>query len=87
MKKLNKEPGRRGEDREIARSGHRDIGYGPAASLRYAFLMFRAVLREIFDESAYERFLARTRSSRSVASYRQFLRERETTITRRPRCC
>jgi hypothetical protein len=46
-----------------------------------------AVLREIFDEAAYDRFLARTRAARSVESYREFLREREMGLVRRPRCC
>ena len=44
-------------------------------------------LREIFDESAYERFLERSGTRRSRASYRAFLaelREREAT---RVRCC
>jgi len=45
------------------------------------------ILREIFDESAYERFLLRTHSSPSVTSYREFMREREEAMARRPRCC
>ena len=46
-----------------------------------------AVLREIFDESAYDRFLARTHARRSIASYREFRREQEAGTARRPRCC
>jgi hypothetical protein len=46
-----------------------------------------AVLREIFDESAYARFLARTGTVRSAASYRRFLCDREEAVARRPRCC
>jgi len=46
-----------------------------------------ATLREIFDENAYERFLLRTESSRSVESYRRFLLEREAGIAQKPRCC
>lgn len=46
-----------------------------------------AAIREIFDESAYDRFLARTGASRSTATYRQFLREQEEVILRKPRCC
>jgi hypothetical protein len=49
--------------------------------------VFTAALREIFDESAYERFLQRTQAQRSVESYRAFLREREAIILRKPRCC
>lgn len=54
-----------------------------ASTLRTA----RAIFREIFDESAYDRFLARTASARSVASYRAFTRERESSLARKPRCC
>jgi hypothetical protein len=47
----------------------------------------RAALREIFDESAYDRFLLRTHASRSVASYREFARERDAAMVKKPRCC
>jgi hypothetical protein len=47
----------------------------------------RAALREIFDESAYDRFLSRTDAARSAESYREFLRERESILARKPRCC
>ena len=46
-----------------------------------------ATLREIFDESAYERFLARHGVASSVSSYARFCREREAAKVRRPRCC
>ena len=46
-----------------------------------------AVLREIFDENAYQRFLLRTNSVASVESYRQFQRERESGMATKPRCC
>jgi hypothetical protein len=46
-----------------------------------------AALREIFDESAYDRFLARTKAARSVDSYREFMQERDTAAARKPRCC
>jgi hypothetical protein len=49
--------------------------------------ILRATLREIFDESAYERFLQRTHASRSVASYRAFTRERDAAMVKKPRCC
>lgn len=55
--------------------------------LRYAWQIVCTTLREIFDEAAYERFLARTQSSRSIVSYREFQRERESAIATRPRCC
>jgi hypothetical protein len=49
--------------------------------------IIRAVVREIFDESAYDRFLLRTRASRSVASYRAFTLERDAAMLKKPRCC
>jgi len=52
-----------------------------------AIQTFRAALREIFDESAYDRFLLRTHASRSVASYRAFTRERDAAMVKKPRCC
>jgi hypothetical protein len=58
-----------------------------AESVLRACQVFRATLREIFDESAYERFLLRTQKARSVTSYREFLREREVSMVSRPRCC
>jgi hypothetical protein len=54
-----------------------------AASLQ----LIISALREIFDESAYERFLLRQNLSRSRATYAQFLREHELSKARRPRCC
>jgi hypothetical protein len=47
----------------------------------------RATLREIFDESAYDRFLLRTGASHSAESYRAFMRDRESTMAQKPRCC
>ncbi len=46
-----------------------------------------AALREIFDEAAYARFLARTGQPSSRAAYAGFLRERAASQERRPRCC
>jgi len=45
------------------------------------------VLREIFDEAAYERFLARTRLPAGRGSYAAFLEEQQAFKARRPRCC
>jgi hypothetical protein len=44
-------------------------------------------LREIFDENAYARYLARTGNSCSRESYAAFLREVEAMRAQRPRCC
>ena len=46
-----------------------------------------AVLREIFDESAYARFLVRRELASSPLAYAEFLREIEHARARRPRCC
>jgi hypothetical protein len=45
------------------------------------------VLREIFDEAAYARFLQRTQTTSSAATYAAFCRERESQLNRRTRCC
>lgn len=44
-------------------------------------------LREIFDESAYIRFLRHHQVPSGQASYAAFLREQEEIKARRPRCC
>jgi hypothetical protein len=49
--------------------------------------VMRSVLREIFDESAYARFLERNNVESSRAAYAGFLRENEVIRTRRSRCC
>jgi hypothetical protein len=46
-----------------------------------------STLREIFDESAYSRFLLRRGLSSDSASYTAFLREQESAKARRPKCC
>jgi hypothetical protein len=67
-------------DRVIARD--RVIG-----KVRAFFNILRAALLEIFDESAYDRFLQHTHAARSKESYRTFMRERETALGQKPRCC
>jgi hypothetical protein len=47
----------------------------------------RAILREIFDEAAYDRFLYRKKMASSPASYAAFRQEFEEAKTRRPKCC
>jgi hypothetical protein len=46
-----------------------------------------AVLREIFDESAYARYLEKNQLCSSREAYAGFLREHELVKARRPRCC
>jgi hypothetical protein len=49
--------------------------------------IFRAMLREIFDEAGYARFLERAQMESSRQAYAAFQREREMAASRRPRCC
>jgi len=49
--------------------------------------VFMAILREIFDEAAYRRFLDRNELTSSRLSYAGFLKECEHAKARRPRCC
>ena len=46
-----------------------------------------AMLREIFDESAYARYLEKNQLCSSREAYAGFLREHELVKARRPRCC
>ena len=57
------------------------------SQVRKFFNIASAALREIFDETAYARFLARTGQPSSRAAYAGFLRERAASQERRPRCC
>ena len=57
------------------------------AAIIRPFSVLVEALREIFDESAYSRFLDRRRVASSQAASREFLREGETAKARRPRCC
>lgn len=46
-----------------------------------------AALREIFDESAYARYLEKNQLYSSPEAYAGFLKEHELAKARRPRCC
>jgi len=46
-----------------------------------------AMLREIFDEAAYARFLSRAGTPSSSEAYAAFRREFEEAKVRRPKCC
>ena len=48
---------------------------------------FAAILREIFEESAYERYCARERIEPSREAYASFLRELDATRGTKVRCC
>lgn len=56
-------------------------------AMRAAVLTLWKALQEIFDESAYRRFLERTGKISSSEAYCEFLRESEGARARRPRCC
>ncbi len=52
-----------------------------------ALMLSLATLREIFDESAYSRFLARHHMQSSPQAYSAFLRDQAHAQKRRHRCC
>lgn len=52
-----------------------------------ALKILRAMLREIFDEESYARFLQRANAPSSTATYAAYWREREASHARKPRCC
>jgi hypothetical protein len=54
---------------------------------REFFRIVLCALREIFDESAYARFLTRGGKPSSRVAYAEFLRETEDARARRARCC
>ena len=51
------------------------------------FRILEAVLREIFEESAYQRFCAREGVERNRGSYARFLRDTESSRGKKIRCC
>jgi hypothetical protein len=58
-----------------------------AGQLKSCGQIFLAALREIFDESAYARFLSQRQLASSCAAYASFCQEYDVTKARRPRCC
>ena len=65
--------------------------HGDPSPARFRFrrvlALLRAMAEEIFDETAYQRFLHRRRLLSSATAYAAFLREQEFAKARRPRCC
>jgi len=55
--------------------------------LRKSASLVWAALEEIFEESAYRRFLQRNEVASSRQAYAAFLREQEFSKARWPRCC
>jgi len=58
-----------------------------SSGFRQALRLLLATVREIFDESAYQRFLIRHQLGSSRVAYAAFLREQETRKARQPKCC
>jgi hypothetical protein len=75
-----------GHDFSRAEKDKKNWALAPAV-FRITMHTISATLREIFDESAYDRFLLRTNAARSIASYREFSRERDVAMLKKPRCC
>ena len=57
------------------------------SSTRRTVAVIASILREIFDESAYARFLERRELTTSPTAYAEFLAESREQRERRPRCC
>lgn len=81
-------------DLVIGRSGDRRTALGTRAvsdffaeAMASIWKTLCSTIREVFDEAAYERFLSRSKGLRSIPTYREFLRERESVASRKPRCC
>lgn len=72
---------------ELPNGRMEEVLHGRLDGLRRTIDLLRATLREIFDESAYERFLIRHALQPSRAAYDHFLREQSAVRERRPRCC
>jgi hypothetical protein len=51
------------------------------------FRVLRAMLREVFEEAAYDRFCARERIEVNQESYAKFLRETDQAQQQKVRCC
>jgi hypothetical protein len=54
---------------------------------RNAAALLVCILREIFDENSYARFLARTDRASSTEAYAEFIHQEAHISERRPRCC
>jgi hypothetical protein len=59
----------------------------PVERLKSCAQIFFATLHEIFDESAYARFLEQKQLVSSRAAYAAFRRENDAAKARRPKCC
>jgi hypothetical protein len=73
----------RGAERPCVLRDYNNIRTAIAAVVKIVL----STLREIFDESAYARFLERAKLQSSREAYAAFCRERETAKNRVHRCC
>jgi hypothetical protein len=71
----------------VDRSSTISLIRAPYERLRSCAQIFFATLHEIFDESAYGRFLEQKQLVSSRAAYAAFREENEAAKARRPRCC
>jgi hypothetical protein len=76
-----------GKIKTAATSGNLGATRSIAAKLKSFLRVVSAALREIFDESAYARFLSQRQLVSSRAAYAAFRQEFESAKARRPRCC
>jgi hypothetical protein len=60
---------------------------GALAWLPQLAAVLAALLKEVFDESAYSRFLKRHRLASSATAYAEFQKENDRLRARRPKCC
>ena len=84
-------PAERGSEQVLCGDGRPRPSGGPTTGSvawpKRAGRMLLSVFREIFDESAYQRFLVRAHLPRSRESYAAFRKEFDVLKARRPRCC
>ncbi|HXW93572.1 MAG TPA: hypothetical protein VEK33_23685 [Terriglobales bacterium] len=87
-----------GRETTASRSGPRDAQASPEGVARNAYprpvawlpqlaAVIASLLREVFDESAYRRFLERNRMSSSPTAYAAFREENDRLKAQRPKCC
>ena len=57
------------------------------AGLPQVVAVLVSLLKEIFDESAYDRFLERNQISSSTMAYAAFREENDQLKAQRPKCC
>jgi hypothetical protein len=79
------------EDTSAGEKGRAETGHVMAGVMQRAIVrplgILVAMLREVFDESAYQRFLERGQLESSANAYALFRRENDRDRSRRPRCC